>query len=369
MALFSMRMQVIKRSAGRSLMGAVAYRSGEKIYDQRQDMVHDYSRRGDVERAELMFPADAPEWVKGITREAFWNRVDAFEKRKDAQTARELRLMIPRELPPAERVAVVRDYVARCFVSRGMVADIAWHNKVASDGLEQPHTHVLLTMRPLATEGFGQKVRHEWVESPDGRRHPDGHPVMIESNAESWNSNTYYERCREDWEKTANNALERAGSAERIDRRSLLQRGLARMPEPALRLAFHLAELRGVMRERFGQFQMAKHYQAVEKRAKGVFRIADTPTMLAAWEERGKAPAPDKIQARDPGTPPAVPERGVPHWAESPARKVERFVQWFDRQAARLRKADAIPAHGHAHSGPAQDRNAPRSPPTPTMER
>ena len=291
MALFSMRMQVIKRSAGRSLMGAVAYRSGERIYDQRQDMIHDYSRRGDVERAELMFPADAPEWTKGITREAFFNRVDIFEKRKDAQTARELRLMIPRELPPAERVAVVRDYVARCFVSRGMVADIAWHNKVASDGQEQPHAHVLLTMRPLTVDGFGQKVRHDWVESPDGRRHPDGHPVMVESNAESWNSNTYYERCREDWEKTANDALARIGSTERIDRRSLIERGLARLPEPALRLAFHLKELRGGMQSRWGQFQVARHYKEIERRSKGVFRMADTPAMLAAWEERGKPAA------------------------------------------------------------------------------
>lgn len=367
MALFSMRMQVIKRSAGRSLMGAVAYRAGEKIYDQRQELVHDYSRRGDVERTELMFPADAPEWVRGITREKLWNRVDAFEKRKDAQTARELRLMIPRELPPAERVAVVRDYVARCFVSRGMVADVAWHNKVASDGLEQPHAHVLLTMRPLTADGFGQKVRHDWVPDPEGRTHPDGHPVMIESNADSWNSNLYYERCREDWEKTANAALARIGSAERIDRRSLLERGLARLPEPALRLAFHLKELRGAMRERFGQFQMAKHYQAVERRAKGVFCVADTPAMLASWEARGNAPAQNIGQGPDLDSARAAPDRGAPRWAESPARKVERFVAWFERQTARLRPADPAPAH--AHGAPVQERHSPRSPPTPDMER
>lgn len=318
MALFSMRMQVIKRSAGRSLMGAVAYRAGEKIYDQRQDMTHDYSRRGDVERTEMLFPADAPEWVRGITREEFWNRVDGNEKRKDAQTARELRLMIPRELPPAERVAVVRDYVQRCFVGRGMVADVVWHNKVASDGQEQPHAHVLLTMRPLTAEGFGQKVRHDWVPDPEGRKHPDGMPMMVESNADSWNSNLYYERCREDWENSANAALASAGSAERIDRRSLLERGLARMPEPALRLAHHLRELRGVMKERFGQFQMARHYREVETRAKeGFAKIGQSPGDAA-----------------------------------DAARTTSRFFGWFERQLERLGPAPAEQSQDHQRYQP-----------------
>lgn len=337
MALFSMRIQQIKRSAGRSAVAAAAYRAGERLYDARQDMMHDYSRRSGVERTEILLPGDAPAWVRGITREALWNAVEAGEKRKDAQTARELRIMIPRELPPEERVTVVREYVERAFVAKGMIADIAWHNKVASDGLDQPHAHVMLTMRPLTETGFGKKSRHDWVPDPKGRTHPDGRPVMIESNADSWNSTTYYETCRENWEKLANAALERAGSPERIDRRSLLERGLARMPEPALRLAFYLKELHGVMKERFGQFQMARHYRDVEARAQTAF---------------------DKL------------DRGGGRRGDAPHTTVERFFGWFDRQLERL--AVASPA---ARRGPSPDiggpgRSPPRSPPpTPDMER
>jgi ATP-dependent exoDNAse (exonuclease V) alpha subunit len=341
MALFSMRMQVIKRSAGRSLMGAVAYRSGEKIHDLRQEMVHDYSRRGDVERVEFMLPADAPEWTRGISREAFWNRVDAGEKRKDAQTARELRIMIPRELPPDERIALVRDFVIRCFVSKGQVADTSWHNKVASDGLEQPHAHVMLTMRPLTADGFGPKSRHEWVPDPTGLTYPDGRPVMVESDAGSWNSATYYETCREDWENTANAALARVGSAERIDRRSLLERGLARMPEPALRLAWYLKDLRGVMRERFGQFQVARHYRAVEDRAKAALRTMDTPPAAG--------PSVDPVARHD----------------ETPTHKVDRFFAWFDRQLERLSTAVPLARSGH----PSPERLPEASPPAPGLER
>lgn len=308
MALFSMRMQVIKRSAGRSAVAAAAYRAGEKLYDERQNLTHDYARRLGVEHKEILLPSDAPNWVQGIDREALWNAVEAGEKRKDSQTARELRIMLPRELDPADRIRVVREYVERAFVAKGMVADVCWHNKTATDGLDQPHAHVMLTMRPLVEGGFGNKVRHDWVPDPGGRTHPDGRPVMVESNAHSWNSAEYYERCREDWENIANAALEKIGSTERIDRRSFLERGIARLPEPALRLAHYLKDLHGVMKERFGQFQMARHYRAVEQRAKAAFAKLDHSPRTPAAALEAKATA-------------------------------ERFFGWFDRTVERLAPA------------------------------
>lgn len=305
MALFSWSMQVIKRSAGRSVVAAAAYRSGERLRDERQDMVHDYRRRSGVEHSEIILPDDAPIWVRGIDREGLWNKVEAGEKRKDAQTARELRIMIPREFDPQQRIQVVHDYVRTSFVAKGMVADVCWHNKIASDGLEQPHAHVLLTMRPLASEGFGPKARHDWVPDPEGRTHPDGRPVMVESNPDSWNSIAYFERCREDWENIANRALADAGSDARIDRRSLLARGLARLPEPALRLAHYLDDLWGVMKDRFGQYLMARHHREVEERANAAFEWAELPAV---------APA-DAAATHD------------------------RFFGWFERQLARLEPA------------------------------
>lgn len=332
-----MRVQVIKRSAGRSAVAAAAYRACEKLYDERQDMTHDYSRKGGVEHKEILLPDNAPAWVQGIDREALWNAVEANELRKDSQVARELRIMIPREVPPAERITLVRDYVRANFVDKGMVADVCWHNKIASDGQEQPHAHVMLTMRPLAaTAGdFGPKVRHDWVPDPTGRTHADGRPVMVASNAQSWNCPDHYERCREAWENIANAALAKAGSAERIDRRSLLERGLSRLPEPALRLAFYLKDLHGALKERFGHFQMARHYRAVEQRAKAAF---------------------DKI-----GT--------GPDSAAKATNTANRFFGWFDRQLERLSPADPISSHEQAHDQGEHGLASPRSPPSPELER
>lgn len=305
MALFSWSMQIIKRSAGRSVVAASAYRAGERLHDERSNLTHDYSRRSGVEHKEILLPVDAPAWVRGIDRERLWNAVEDAERRKDAQTARELRIMIPRELDPPERIRVVRDYLRGSFVARGMVADVCWHNKTASDGKEQPHAHVLLTMRPLTSDGFGLKSRHEWIEDPTGARHPNGRPVMVTSNRSSWNCPEYFERCREDWERVANQALAHAGSDERIDRRSLLARGLARLPEPALRLAYYLQDLYGCMKERFGQFQMARHYQAVERSAKAAFRAVGN----------GEHDSADAVQ------------------------RFNRYFGWFDRQLERLAPA------------------------------
>lgn len=310
MALFSMRVQVIQRSAGKSVVAAAAYRAGERLHDARQNMPHDYSRKAGVVHKELVVPDDAPAWARAIDRETLWNMVDAHERRKDSQTARELRIMIPRELDPQQRIQVVRDFVQRSFVSKGMIADVCWHDKVARDGQSQPHAHVMLTMRPLVAAGFGNKVRHDMVPCPSGRTHADGRAVLVESNPHSWNSAAYYERCREDWEVTANAALERAGSDQRIDRRSYLERGIARLPEPALRLAYHLKELRGVMQERWGQFQYAKFYQRVEERAKEAFsRLEVTPL------------------------------------ASEASRSFQRFQAWFDRQIERLAPNRDGPTH------------------------
>lgn len=271
MALFSMRVQTIGRSAGQSPVAAAAYRSGERLHDERQNITHDYTRKTGIVHREIMLPDNAPAWAKKLNRESLWNMVDKKERRKDAQTAREIRIMIPRELAPEARLALVRDFVKRNFVDLGMIADLAVHCPMAADGKEQPHAHVMLTMRPLEADGFGAKSRHDWVPDPMGLTRPDGKPVMVESNTDSWNSAAYYERCREAWEQTANAALERAGSAERIDRRSYLERGIARLPEPYLGVAMHLKELHGVMKERFGQFQASRHYRLVEARAKQAF--------------------------------------------------------------------------------------------------
>lgn len=203
MALYHLSAKMIGRGEGRSVMAAAAYRAGVALDDARQNMRHDYTQRRDVLHAEILAPDHAPAWA--LDRQALWSSVDAAEKRKDAQTAREVEVSLPRELSEQERLALVRDWIEREFVVRGMVADFAIHSPTAGDGEEQPHCHILLTTRVIEGDWFGKKER-------------------------AWNDKALLEHWRESWAVACNAALEDAGSEARVDHRSLAEQGISRAP-------------------------------------------------------------------------------------------------------------------------------------------
>ena len=225
----------MSRSAGRSIVAAAAYRSGTRLLEERTGQTHDYTRKR-VEHAEIMAPARAPAWV--FDRQALWNAVDAAEKRKDAQLAREIEVALPRELSPEARLALVREFTRREFVGQGMVADLAVHNPKARDGGQQPHAHILLTMRPLEGGHFGKKQR-------------------------AWNDVGQLEAWRRKWAEAANQALERAASPERIDHRTLAAQGIHREPEPKLGITHRLVRRAGETLDRLNQWIAVRHRNRV----------------------------------------------------------------------------------------------------------
>lgn len=70
-------------------------------------------------------------------------------------------MTLPRELTLEQSKALIKNFVQKQFVDRGMIADIAIHRVKATDGLEQPHAHILLTTRDIGKRGFRQK-RRDW---------------------------------------------------------------------------------------------------------------------------------------------------------------------------------------------------------------
>ena len=96
MAIFHLSVKVISRSSGRSAVAAAAYRGAERLHDERLDRDHDFTNKDGVVHSEVMLPEGAPE--EFADREKLWNAVEAAEKRKDAQLAREVEFAIPREL-------------------------------------------------------------------------------------------------------------------------------------------------------------------------------------------------------------------------------------------------------------------------------
>ena len=64
MAIYHLSAKVISRGAGKSVVAAAAYRSGDMLRDERYDKLHNYQRKQHIETSFIMAPDDAPEWVK-----------------------------------------------------------------------------------------------------------------------------------------------------------------------------------------------------------------------------------------------------------------------------------------------------------------
>ncbi len=313
MAVYHLRLKVHSRSLGRaareggatrrSAVAAAAYRSGQRLYDDSQSKWFAFDKP-DVVHIEILAPGvDAPAWV--YDREALWNAVEKAEKRHDAQLCREIELTLPRELTPEARVDLVREFVRDQFVSRGMVADFAVHNPDAADGREQPHAHVLLTLRhldPSTGTGFAPTKDRDWNEPEsimrlvaEARKRFNNTSLPTDKEAlDAAEAQRNVNVWRRAWAEYANRALAEAGSAARIDHRTLEAQGIFRIPQISLGIARHIDRAYAYVRERVTQwvsikkradlFKEAEHYQQRDpaKLADFVLRLSEMAESFAA---------------------------------------------------------------------------------------
>lgn len=191
MAIFHLEFKIVKRSEGMSSCRKAAYHARCKITDDRTGNTYDFSHRSDLFYHQILAPASAPTHIIESST-ALWNEVEKVERQKDGQTARYFDVAIPCELNNEDKIKLVVEYCQKNFVDKGMIADIAFHDL---DG-NNPHAHVMLTLKPITAYGFGKKER-------------------------SWNDKKNVILWRESWSVIANRYLTAAGSNERIDHRSI----------------------------------------------------------------------------------------------------------------------------------------------------
>ena len=246
-AIFHCPIQIIKRSIGKSAVAAAAYRSGERLVNEWDGMTHDYTHKGGIVHTEIMLPAHAPPEFQD--RSTLWNSVEQIEKASDAQLAREIEVALPVELSPAAQLALVRSFVKDNFVDAGMCADFAIHDK----GTGNPHAHILLTIRPLKSDGrWGPKCRKVYDLDSQGNRIPDGKGGWKNHREDTtdWNDRGNAEKWRAAWAVYANRALETAGRPERIDHRSYKRQGVDKIPSVHIGPAASQMERRGIATEK-----------------------------------------------------------------------------------------------------------------------
>ncbi len=205
MALFHFTVKTISRKKGQSAVASSAYRRAAKMYDQRLAKVQDYRKKPNVISSAISIPENAPIWLRDMVQsdnaaEQLWNLVEAGEKRVDAQVAREIEFALPIELNQAQAINLAREYIHDQFVLRGMVVDWSVHWEE-----NNPHVHVMLTMRELTNTGFGGKNR-------------------------DWNNKTLLNTWREQWAEYVNFHLRMHQHEVRIDHRSYKDQGIDLLP-------------------------------------------------------------------------------------------------------------------------------------------
>lgn len=145
-------------------------------------------------------PTEARTWMDNAER----------ADRKNARVIDKVRIAIPRELSPEQRMELVRDF------AKGITKDrVPWFAAIHASGKDahNPHCHLVIRDRDIDT---GKRVLR-LSDSPRDRAKAGLEPKAVEF-------------VRAQWEHYANQALERAGHDVRIDRRSLEAQGIDREP-------------------------------------------------------------------------------------------------------------------------------------------
>lgn len=210
MAVYHFSARTVSRSAGRSSTAAAAYRSGERIVDERTGEIHDYTRKGGVVDSLVVLPQGGT-----MNRAELWNKVEVHHKRGDATVAREFVVALPAELDAAQRGDLAKSYARELADRYGVAVDVAVHAPGREGDQRNHHAHILMSACYCGPTGvLGKKA----VELD---------PIHCQRQK----LRNVVEAERERWEQHANRALEKAGQEARIDHRSLEAQGITdRLP-------------------------------------------------------------------------------------------------------------------------------------------
>ena len=284
-------------------VAAAAYRSGEKLTNEWDGLIHDYTKKGGVVHSEILLPAHAPPAFSD--RSTLWNSVELSEKSNNAQLAREVEIALPVELSREEQTRLVREYCSSQFVSKGMIADFNLHDT----GGGNPHAHILLTMRPLDEKGaWLPKSKKEYVLDENGERIrlPSGRYKTRKVDLVDWNNRENAEVWRRAWADLTNEFLERNDCPERIDHRSYERQGIEQIPTVHVGVSATQMEKKGIVTERG---ELNRNITAANRILREIRRLVrGLKDWIAELKERKAALLESLAEARVQASEPTIPQ-------------------------------------------------------------
>ena len=260
----STRFSIVKRSKGQSAVEKASYISRSILVSEFDGQTYRPKYHEDLVHSEISLPPNAPKEFSN--RATLWNAVELSEKGQKSQLARMLKASLPNEWSYELAEEVVRDYVQRNFVSKGMCADWAIHDSENDKGQRNLHIHVLLTMRPITENGeWGAKQKKVYDLDENGERIPvidkkTGQQKVDKRNRKQWkchtadstdwNSQENAKMWRKDLADTINATNEQLGIALHWEHRSFKEQGIDREPTIHIGAVANALERKGIQTER-----------------------------------------------------------------------------------------------------------------------
>ena len=227
MAIFHMGFSNISAGKGRSAIAGASYRSGEKLFDQKEGRSYFYARSV-MPESFILTPKNAPEWASD--REKLWNEVERKDRRANSRYAKEFNVALPVELSEDEQKELLTKYVQENFVDEGMVADVAIHR----DHPDNPHAHVMLTNRPFNPDGtWGLKSKRKNILDENGNKTYTGNSRFPRSRKVwlvDWDKKEKINQWRHNWATSVNQFLAQKNIPDRISEKSFVDQGNRETP-------------------------------------------------------------------------------------------------------------------------------------------
>jgi hypothetical protein len=281
MAFYFLNMQTFSRSHGSSAPSLAAYRSGERIRDERTRRTYDHTDRQGVMHKEILLPARfaGADMSWATDRSALWNAAEIAEKRKDARVAREYLIACPAS-------SLTRSGSMWCAASR----------RSSRSATDSPSTW-RSTLRGISEEAIpGTSMRISWprlARCParvweEKRRSISVTRIGESSGWDRASEELFYARQR--WAEVANMALESAHVDARIDHRSLAAQGITREPKlwiPRIPYEIERRGGRSVVAEQIREDHRARHEPRHES------RNARSPESRSPERDRNRARSED----------------------------------------------------------------------------
>ncbi|UUC96750.1 MobA/MobL family protein [Comamonas sp. C11] len=327
-----------------------------------------YAKR--LERGEKLEATEAgnmPAWAKAQPQQ-FWRAADVFE-RVNGTTYREMEIALPRELEPAQRAELVREFVCQ-EIGEHHAYQWAIHTPNAADGGDQPHVHLMFSERQC--DGIerdpDQYFKRYNAKAPEKGGARKGYGPSAGKTLTAAERAAELKALRERWQVLCNEHLEIAGHGQRIDMRSYAERGIKLAPERKQLPSewrgqgkAKVIELRAARRDAFKahrelanvvpnvkaeiislEAERQKREQAVEQQAKAVLAQKQAQRTQRTEAEKAAVEAKRTVQALAPASTPVYPSVARLDPAEAEIQRLSRMTSAELAEEIRRRQLPSV---------------------------